>query len=569
MRNPLVSSIVVSLVTALSLSASSCPAAEAVADSMAIQLEIVDSPASLHGIRALVGGRGIPTPQWTDSLVGVLVERCLAEGFGGVRVTVQRGDSLYFRVLPGEVWPMGSVRFVGATRFTSAALTAGMYVREGQPFDSALLKSDLERIVESYGERGCLFAVLRPRPSRGRGGRVDVVVTVDEGPRVRLGRLHVEGLRRTQQATVLRASGLVEGEVVRRGDFERAGDRLRHLGYFTSVSGPRMVRGEEADQVDGVVRIEEAATHSIEGVVGYAPGAEQESGEWTGYFDASLRNMFGSGRELAVSWAKVQGDEFNFHVSFRERWLLGSQLSVAGTFDQVVQDSTYLEDEIALELAYPLGRDVEGALGFGRRRVLPGRRTDGLAPLGTLTQTVTLSAHVDRRDNPLNPSRGVQLSAAVDLGRRATGTLVRAVTDCEIDLPVRSRQVCSVRLVALALETPPGPIQSPDLFRVGGAGSLRGYREDELRVVRGGLGEIEYRFLTGHASRLAVFVDLAHVRRLEATSTGVAYPWTTLAGYGIGLRVGSRAGTVGIDYATAAGDAVTQGKLHIGIENRF
>ena len=99
-----------------------------------------------------------------------------------------------------------------------------------------------------------------------------------------------------------------------------------------------MVRGEEADQVDGVVRIEEAATHSIEGVVGYAPGAEQESGEWTGYFDASLRNMFGSGRELAVSWAKVQGDEFNFHVSFRERWLFGSQLSVAGKFDQVVQD---------------------------------------------------------------------------------------------------------------------------------------------------------------------------------------------------------------------------------------
>ena len=503
-------------------------------------------------------------------VAGALLDACLAEGFGSAQVRVtERGQDWLAQIVPGPRWHLGRIRFSGSELFSEEELLSRLDARSGAPFDARALRRDLDRLLEQWGDAGHLFAHFQLHPQRAPEERVDLRVWVEDGPPVYLGRIHASGNQVTQLSTLQRASRLQPGALLDRRVLATAGDRLRRLGYFEAVDGPLLVRGAAPDTVDLELRLEEATTHAIEGVLGYAPAEQGESGRLTGYLRLALHNIFGTGRELDLNWERIAAEEFTLDASWRERWVFGSSASVLLNFSQVVQDSTYLEDRIGLDLALPFSLNSEASLRFSRSRVVPGRRSDRLVPRSSRTRSVGFGWRRDSRDHRLNPRRGLLLEATSDFGRRERKTLVRTTLRGMLHLPGVRRQSWALGARLLSLEGSPGSIATPDLFRVGGSRTLRGFSEDALRAMRGGIGTAELRFHTAADSRVFLFTDLGRLRLATATALGTAFVWKTRIGYGLGARIGSAAGLVSIDYGIAAGDPVSAGKIHLGMRNFF
>jgi outer membrane protein insertion porin family len=108
-------------------------------------------------------------------------------------------------------------------------------------------------------------------------------------------------------------------------------------------------------------------------------------------------------------------------------------------------------------------------------------------------------------------------------------------------------------------------------FKLGGARSLRGYREEQFHGSRILWANLEYRLLLGRRSWTFLFVDAGHYfhRRwdpLEETPQEVS---GEKVGYGIGLRMESGLGIIGVDYGLGEGDGLTDGKVHFGLLNEF
>ncbi len=103
-----------------------------------------------------------------------------------------------------------------------------------------------------------------------------------------------------------------------------------------------------------------------------------------------------------------------------------------------------------------------------------------------------------------------------------------------------------------------------ELLVLGGARSLRGYREEQFRGTRVALGSVEYRYLLGRRSRAIAFVDAGYWYR-----DGSNVAKDTNLGYGIGLRGDTRLGTISIDYGLGEGDDLLDGKLHVGLIREF
>lgn len=512
----------------------------------------------------------LSTGQNADTLAADLLDACLALGYGDAAVElVPSGAGWRAEIDPGPPWQLGEIRFVGSQRFRAEDLVQRLDARPGQRFDARALGRDLERLLAGWGRAGHLFARFRLQPRRAAGERVDLVVFVDEGPVVILGEVRARGNETTAPAVLQRAAGLRPGQPIDMRDIEEAGDRLRRLGYFAEVRGPVLVRAAAPDTLDAEFVVVETPTHSISGVLGYVPAGEGQKSRLTGFLELALHNIFGSGRELDLSWARMNSEEFTLDVQWHEPWVFGTSASAQLFFQQVVQDSTYLEDAFGGNISYPIARGTEGSLRFARTRVIPGRRGDGLSPAESRTRSVGVGLRRDGRDHRWNPRRGTLVKSTLDAGRRDASTLLRATTQAALHLPGWGRQSWALGTRLWALEPGPGEIQLPDLFRVGGVGSLRGYRQDELRVLRGGLVSIEMRLHTAATSRVGIFVDAAHLNRAEAAEVGTEFVWKTLLGYGFGVRIGSRAGLVAIDYGIAAGDSPATGKLHVGIQSIF
>jgi outer membrane protein insertion porin family len=103
-----------------------------------------------------------------------------------------------------------------------------------------------------------------------------------------------------------------------------------------------------------------------------------------------------------------------------------------------------------------------------------------------------------------------------------------------------------------------------ELLAVGGASSLRGYREEQFRGTRTAVGTLEYRYLLGRHARAVVFLDVGYFYR-----GGPNFAKDTKLGYGIGLRGETRLGTISLDYGLGEGDDLLDGKLHVGLIRGF
>jgi outer membrane translocation and assembly module TamA len=103
-----------------------------------------------------------------------------------------------------------------------------------------------------------------------------------------------------------------------------------------------------------------------------------------------------------------------------------------------------------------------------------------------------------------------------------------------------------------------------DLFRFGGAASLRGYDEDRFLGNVAARGLLEYRLRLDRRSYAYAFGDLGYVARPalgEAPSTRDWHP-----GYGVGLQLQTAIGRIRTTYALNPEVATpVDGRIHFGL----
>ena len=107
------------------------------------------------------------------------------------------------------------------------------------------------------------------------------------------------------------------------------------------------------------------------------------------------------------------------------------------------------------------------------------------------------------------------------------------------------------------------------MFRMGGARSLRGYRENQF------LGSVvmwannEYRLGLARRTFLFAFFDAGYYSRPSDEAAGIAGNAEFLYGYGVGVRLTTGIGMLGLSLGLGKGDTFATAKVHVGLINEF
>jgi outer membrane protein insertion porin family len=328
--------------------------------------------------------------------------------------------------------------------------------------------------------------------------------------------------------------------------------------------------------------VRERKASSVDGVLGYNPGAGTQKGYLTGLLDLNLGNLFGTARALQARWQKRDQKTQELRLAYREPWLLGSPLSLGGTFEQLVQDTTYVRRDLALDLSVPLGDWLSARLELRRGEVLPDSLATALWGMPRSKATAfAVGLSYDTRDELLNPRSGLSYRTDILIQRKQQYGSAAQLASYGLKPKVDNRQVIvdaefyvqplRYQVVALALHgrqvtSTQGRISLEDQFRFGGARTMRGYRENEFRGAKVAWANLEYRYLLGRRSRAFVFLDSGYYWREDApqqVSEGYRL------GYGFGVRVETGLGIVGVDLGLGKGDSLLEAKLHVGLLNEF
>jgi len=446
--------------------------------------------------------------------------------------------------------------------------------RSGRPFYPSYLASDFRDLVRIEEEGGHPFARIDLKDISLKSDTLGVTARLTAGPKATLDQVRIIGLRSTKPNVIARETRIVPGETYSKSRVLNARDRIRKLPFIESVSVPALVP-KGSNQYDLLFQVEESRSNSFDGVVGYQPGAEGEEGVVTGLLDLSFLNLFGTGRKARIHWERATENQQALMLYYEEPWIFGLPVNLWGEFSQEILDSLYLERYMAAGATWP-ALDVLSLRGsVFQEEVLPDSAGEMAGIYKSTERGAAIEVEYDTRDYIDNPIHGIYYrsrAAASIKDYVATGNTENVdIRHYESDVswthPVIGRQIVNLQVHGRFLQSGENPIPQPDLYRLGGAQTLRGYREDQFLGYLVGWGAVEYRLWIDKVSRIYAFYNLGYYEWDPPSGTGTERKWPW--GYGVGFRQGTRIGIIGFDFALGQDDVLSTAKVHFRIINRF
>jgi outer membrane protein assembly factor BamA len=370
---------------------------------------------------------------------------------------------------------------------------------------------------------------------------------------------------RTTSATLLRLSLLEYGETFQEGRTALGISRLRRTGYFDAVDSVGMVRDSDRNLIYPLLKLNDALGNRIGGLLGY--DSEAESDALSGFIDIHLVNIRGTGRDFDFKFdSRPQGNgrsDRQVQFQYLEPWLPGLPLGLRATGSIWLQDSLYDQIDGSLALLHELDMHSRLEITFARQWSL-----DRISDLESQSVSGGLALILDHRNQVPSPSRGFYVDARSQGIRRELGDssryLIQSQFTGHIYVPLTSRFLLHGKGDVGGI-WPRHPLAlRGDRFDLGGARTLRGYREREFSTDLYGYAQLEGQWLLAGQSRVLAFLSPGLVDKQTPSLW-----WTPVFGYGVGLEMGSKAWAVGLLYALNPKRNWGQGFIHITVDNRF
>lgn len=484
---------------------------------------------------------------------------------------------------------IGALRIEGDSAVPADELFTLMETEEDDPLRRDRLEADIRALLDRYEEAGHPLAQVRvaeTRISTNDPPRLRVTLRVEEGPALQLDRIEVPENARTNPELVAHLAELEVGAPLRNYDALAIRRRLQDHDLFQEVKTPQL---RVADDGGAVLRvpIEEAAPGAFDFVLGYLPPSQtRSSGQVVGAGHLLLENLFGGGRTVDFTLDRRPGRTSLFEAAVADPYLFGVPLRVKGRFRGEQRDSTYGERVFELDTGYRLENDLELTAHLSREVVRPGpagadiRGTRQQIPRSTRL-FYGLGLRYEQLDRSRNPRRGVSVDAQLARGRKqrrhrritADGDTARVSNSLRQErlegqfrayLPMFSRQVLALGGEGAVLLSPEGRWDRSDLFRLGGASSLRGYDEDRFLGNVVARGFAEYRLQLDRASYVHAFFDLGYVSRPAFQGTQATQGWHP--GYGVGAKLQTAIGRISVTYGlNPEVQSPSNGRVHLGL----
>lgn len=411
--------------------------------------------------------------------------------------------------------------------------------------------------------------------------RVNTNIRMDSGPSLNFGPISVKGAQRMEVRRILKIAGLKEGEKFSQSELDRATNRLRRSGVFSSVTlveSERIVNGRLLP-IEITVAEQKPRRYSVGAELSSIDGFSL-TGSWM------HRNLLGGAERLKVDGAITNigsgesGVDYELGVSIERPATITADTTAGliakiGHLDEVDYDADYAE--FGLTFTQYLSEQLTARAGLSFEYV---RGTDPQGDFIYRNVSLPLGVTWDRRDSTTDARKGFYIDANAKpfYGLGTTGSGVRLSTDLRGYRSFRDdRMTFALRLQGGAVlgsdlfDTP-----RDDLFFSGGGGTVRGqpYRSLGIDVpVLGGdsftiggtefaAASAEFRARFGESWGGVAFIDAGYV--------GADGESDTHAGAGLGVRYETGFGPIRFDVAAPIGGDTGDGvQVYIGLGQAF
>ena len=441
--------------------------------------------------------------------------------------------AIVIRIQEGEQVRVGGVRLEGLPDLPMGDVEPKLSLRRGKPFNRELLDRDQIQVYSILAENGFPEAEVTYVETL-TGNRADLTITIEPGPRVQIGRVTIEGTEKTRPEFVFRELTFKEGEWFSRTKMLKSRDRIFQTGLYINVA---MTRGElEQDKTVPIrVIVKEKRVRWFGFGVGF--GTEdllRLSTDWTN------RNWLRTGRRINMEAVLSElfanrKVEQRYEASLIEPWMFRTRTAgILKLSHERLNMENYIVNEgeesekildwyrlIQTSASFALSRELNDyTKGWIKYSMEWADVTDasedvdyeGIRP--EVTRALSFTFERDARDHLLDPSRGSRTHISIEYAGTFLGgdnDFLKTHAGGSIYKKISKRTLIALRAQSGGIHSFALDKAIPDYkrFRLGGANSVRGFREESI-------GPLNYMMLGGVELRIGLFWRLGMVLFADA-----------------------------------------------------
>ncbi|MGO9480429.1 MAG: outer membrane protein assembly factor [Candidatus Kryptoniota bacterium] len=487
---------------------------------------------------------------------------------------------------------VGKLLVHGNKFFSRDELTRELATRYGQPFDQDDLEKDIDDILAKYNAAGfplakvsidSIFIYRLPPGGRNIPHVIDslgIALSINEGDRMRIDAIRIEGNTETKDYVILRALRIPPGSYYNEDEMIDAKQRLQKLGFFQNVSDPELF--ESGDTTGVIVKVIEGNTNTFDGVIGYMPAQLGQQGYLTGLVDVSMTNLFGTGRKFRAMWHQETKLTQELEIGYSEPYIFGYPINAELDFSQREQDSTSVTRNLGVVGTFIFSDNFNANASLSTISTTPLQIADSsYSVFQSNVLDFGLGITLDTRDDLYSPRHGVLYQTQVSFGQKKIYGPAQLITS---DVQLTSftqhlsidfsffHELFPKQIFAIGFhgeQVTGTELDQSDMYRLGGTNTIRGYIENQFLATKAAWTNIEYRFSTGRESFFFGFVDAGYIYEQSDPIANTPESSFSVYGYGVGAQVETGIGILKASYALGKGDSFIQGKIHFGIVNQF
>ena len=346
----------------------------------------------------------------------------LERGYADFRVLSAAADLTHdrsdffitFTVEEGELYKFGKIDLSTSLNNLDPEILRGfLTIVEGEIYNAKEIELSIEQLNFAVGRLGYAFVDIRPQVNRRRDERlINLVFRIDEGPRVKIGRINITGNIRTLDKVIRREITLVEGDAFNTAKLRRSRQNIRRLGFFDKVDVAQR-QGEIPDKAIIDVDVQERSTGELSFGVGISTAE-------TVLADISIRerNLLGKAQDLRLAIG-FSATRQQVDLSFTEPYFLDRNVSAG--FDifnrkEDLQDRSSFDGQargFALRSRFPITENLKQGLRYTLRSDRIENTNNDTSPFIQLDEGDYVSSSVsynltyDTRDDDALPSTGI------------------------------------------------------------------------------------------------------------------------------------------------------------------
>ena len=300
---------------------------------------------------------------------------------------------------------------------------------------------------------------------------------------------------------------------------EEVSQLTKNLDFVREKKEPEVLFKKDSTHV--YLFLNKLETSSFDGIVNFASKEDGQGLLLNGNLDLKLTNILNTGENFELFWNKVAQEKSEFKINAVIPYIYHSFLSAEIGFNLYRQDSTFLNTSFNLKTEYDLSRRSKASLAYSNERssYLLSTTENNLDSysnyfIGSGYQLKNIS-NTDLYKNDF----GLELYAS--FGKRKTTLIdvnqfkLKLLT--LINLKTSQKSYLNIKTESQMLFSNNYLVN--ELYRIGGANSIRGLNEQSIYTNRFLYTNIEYRFLTSVVSYLYSITDIGFYNESISTKT--------------------------------------------------